>query len=520
VGDNDQNGRRGGAVGPLLDALGDVLGQVARPSAVLERLLHAAARATSAERGVFVAVGDAGSLSYRVLYRFEPQELGGAYRRYSSTIFARVLESGRGVRIASAVDDATFSEAGSIHDMNLVSVLCQPVRIDGRIAGLVHLEHGRPDHFTVQHERLLASLLELSVPVLRALEASERVLARNDELREASSRAQEALELDRGQLVRDWSFGRFIGRSAAVRALGHSVARAARSEFPVMLIGETGTGKSILARVLHHQSRRAQGSFVTVFCPSLEKGLVEAELFGHRRGAFTGAVADRIGKVQAAEGGTLFLDEIGELPPEIQPKLLRLLQERTYERVGDPYERRADVRVIAATNRDLRREVQEGRFRRDLYERLNYVPLRVPPLRERRYDIPVLLRHALDQLEEGRWIELSADAERYLMELDFAWPGNVRHLEQLAARLALTSPNEPVSAAELEGLLEPGGIDAAPVGDFESGLPEYLERAERQWLEEALRRYADVPKKELARKLNIGESTLHKKIKLYRLDPD
>ena len=153
------------------------------------------------------------------------------------------------------------------------------------------------------------------------------------------------------------------------------------------MLGETGTGKSIVARVIHYAGPRASGPLVTVFCPSLEKGMVEAELFGHRRGAFTGAVADRLGKVQAADHGTLFLDEIGELPLEIQPKLLRLLQEKTYERVGDAEERTADVRVIAATNRDLEHEVQAGRFRRDLYERLNYVPMRIPPLRERPEDI-------------------------------------------------------------------------------------------------------------------------------------
>src|SRR5207249_4746150 len=144
------------------------------------------------------------------------------------------------------------------------------------------------------------------------------------------------------------------------------------------------------------------------------KGMVEAELFGHRKGAFTGALSDRVGKVQAADRGTIFLDEIGDLPLEIQPKLLRLLQEKTYERVGDSVERRADVRVVAATNRDLEEEVRAGRFRRDLYERLNFVPIRVPPLRERTEDSPLLLRHCLDQHESGRWIELSQDAFDFL----------------------------------------------------------------------------------------------------------
>jgi len=510
----------------LIRTLGAVLGQVAKPSAVLKTILTQAVAQTEAERGVFVEVSRSGKLSYRVLYRFQQEELTGDAGRYSSTILSNVRSGGKTVRVSNALDDPRFSGSGSVHDMSLVSVLCTPIRIDGEIAALVHLEHNRADHFTAHHQELVESLLEFSGPILEALYAGQGVIEQYDELKESEHRAREELEHDRDQLAKDWSFGRFVGRSAAVRALGRSVSRTAKSDFPILLIGETGTGKSILARVLHHQSKRAKNALITVFCPSLEKGMVEAELFGHKRGAFTGAVADRVGKVQAAENGTLFLDEIGELPLEIQPKLLRLLQEKTFERVGDPKERRANVRVIAATNRDLRREVQEGRFRRDLYERLNYVPINIPPLRERKYDIPVLLRHCLDQQDEGRWIEITPDAERYLMELDFAWPGNVRHVEQLAARLSLFAPEEPVSPRDLGELLETTDLESGVDGrsttptesELEAGLPAFLAQAERQWLEEAMRRYADLTKKELARKLNIGESTLHKKIKLYGIE--
>ncbi|HXV75388.1 MAG TPA: sigma-54-dependent Fis family transcriptional regulator [Candidatus Polarisedimenticolaceae bacterium] len=506
----------------LIETLSAVLGNLARPSAVLKTILHQAVAQTSAERGVFVEVGRSGRMTYRVLYRFEREELAGPAGSFSATIFARVLETGEGIVLGNAMEDSRFDGSGSIHDLNLVSVMSLPIRVGGEIAALVHLEHTRPDHFTERHRRLVESLLELSGPVLAALRAGADVIQQNDALRQTASRAREHLESDRDQLTRDWSFGRFVGRSAAVRALGHSVAKAARSESPVLLTGETGTGKSILARVLHHQSRRRNAAMVTVFCPSLERGMVEAELFGHRRGAFTGAVADRVGKVQAAEDGTLFLDEIGELPLEIQPKLLRLLQEKTYERVGDAVERIANVRVIAATNRDIRREVQIGRFRRDLYERLNFVPIRVPPLRDRRYDIPVLLRHCLDQHDQGRWIEVSPDAERYLMELDFAWPGNVRHVEQMAARLALERFVEPVTVGDLESVID-ADREAADDGEgsrpsereLEAGLPAFLAHAEKRWLVEALRRYSDLSKKELARKLNIGESTLHKKIRQY-----
>ena len=286
----------------------------------------------------------------------------------------------------------------------------------------------------------------------------------------------------------------------------------------------SGTGKSILARVLHHAGPRADAALVTVFCPSLEKGMVETELFGHRRGAFTGADADRAGKVQAADGGTLFLDEIGELPLEIQPKLLRLLQEKTYERIGDPVERKADVRVIAATNRDLDAEVRAGRFRRDLYERLNFVPVRVPPLRDRRDDIPLLLRHCLEQHDAGRWITLDGSCSGFLVDLDFTWPGNVRHLEQLAARLVLEAPDGSVAPDLLERLLgqelarevTANGAPGAPESaDLERGLPALLAESERRWLDEALRRYPALSRAELARLLKISETTLFKKLRQH-----
>jgi len=224
----------------------------------------------------------------------------------------------------------------------------------------------------------------------------------------------------------------------------------------------------------------------------------------------------------------------------MQPKLLRLLQERTFERVGDPKELRANVRVIAATNRDLEQEVAEGRFRRDLYERLNFVPVRIPPLRERVEDIPLILRHCLDQTESGRWIEFEPEAIEFLTSLDFTWPGNVRHIEQLAARLTLETPDGPVSREQIERLLGPrsaraeavgaragdngssGRAPAGPTGqdsgaDIEAGLPALLDQYERAWLEEAIRRYPRLTRAELAAKLKISESGLYKKLKQHGL---
>jgi DNA-binding NtrC family response regulator len=252
--------------------------------------------------------------------------------------------------------------------------------------------------------------------------------------------------------------------------------------------------------------------------------MVEAELFGHKRGAFTGATSDRQGHVQVADGGTLFLDEVGELPVEIQPKLLRFLQDRGFERVGDPRELKADVRIIAATNRDLALEVQKGRFRRDLYDRLNFLPIRVPPLRQRVEDIPLLLRHSLDQSPSGRWIQLTAEASAYLESLDFSWPGNVRHIEHLAARLATDGLQGPATARDLERLIGTAEGEGSAEErerrietDLDAGLPRLLEEAERAWIEEALRRYPDLSRAELAAKLRISEAALYRKLRIYRL---
>ena len=231
--------------------------------------------------------------------------------------------------------------------------------------------------------------------------------------------------------------------------------KAAESEATVLLLGESGTGKSVLARAMHERSPRRARAFVTVNCPSLSRELLESELFGHLKGSFTGAVADTLGKVAAADGGTLFLDEIGELPPEIQAKLLRLLQEREYERVGETKPRRANVRVISATNRDLAEAVRAGKFREDLFYRLNVVALRLPSLRERVEDIETIALTHLDFLaaRSGRHLRgfspVALDAMRR-----YGWPGNLRELRNAVERAVIFAEGETVDAEDLSELME------------------------------------------------------------------
>ncbi len=223
-----------------------------------------------------------------------------------------------------------------------------------------------------------------------------------------------------------------IGKSKAMREVFELIEQVADSDATVLVEGETGTGKELVARAIHHLSTRSAGPFVAVNCSALPESLLESELFGHVRGAFTGAVRDKIGRFEAAEGGTIFLDEVGDISATIQVKLLRVLQERTIERVGDAKPVPVDIRVIAATNRPLRELVARGEFRQDLLYRLRVIPMHLPPLRERRDDIPPLAQHFVEKLREqtGRPIEgLGTDATALL--LDYAWPGNVRELENV-----------------------------------------------------------------------------------------
>jgi transcriptional regulator with GAF, ATPase, and Fis domain len=250
-----------------------------------------------------------------------------------------------------------------------------------------------------------------------------------------------------------------VGHSPAIRRLRQQIAQAAPTDETVLITGESGTGKELVARCLHAASYRASRALVGLNCPALSPALMESELFGHERGAFTSADAPRVGRFELADGGTILLDEITEIDLPLQAKLLRVLQERTYERVGSSTSRRADVRVVATTNRDLRAEVAAGRFRQDLFYRLAVVPIAVPPLRERMEDVPLLLEHFVAAAAQrlGRAAcQLTADAVDLLSR--YHWPGNVRELENLVTRASVLSGGGRVGADDLSmWLIDPAG---------------------------------------------------------------
>jgi DNA-binding NtrC family response regulator len=290
--------------------------------------------------------------------------------------------------------------------------------------------------------------------------------------------------------------------SPATRAVYETLERAAASDATVLVAGESGTGKEVAARTLHRLSRRRAEPFLCVNCAALSAGLLESELFGHEKGAFTGADRMRKGRFELAHGGTLLLDEVSEIDPGLQAKLLRVLQERSFERVGSSQARRADVRVVATTNRDLPAEVARGRFREDLYYRLNVLPVRMPPLRERREEIPLLAEHFLRRHRK----RISRGAMKRLCE--YGWPGNVRELANVIERAAVLSPGEEISSETIAPWLEGGA--RAPLSLV--GVP--LEAIERRAIEENLKACGGNREK-TAQILGISSRTLRDKLKIW-----
>ena len=262
-----------------------------------------------------------------------------------------------------------------------------------------------------------------------------------------------------------------IGRSPAMVEVFKEIGRVARTEMTVTLMGESGTGKELVARAVHANSARARGPFITVNMAAIPRDLMESELYGHERGSFTGAAERRAGKFELASGGTLFLDEIGEMPVELQAKLLRVLQEREIDRVGGSRPLPVDVRIVAATNADLSRSVEEGRFRRDLFYLLAVVPIRLPPLRERDHDVILLARHFAQKYGEqlrGRAVTLARDAEPLL--LAHGWPGNVRELQNVIQRVLLALPGSRITARDLAPLLPAGAAREKGIGPIVEGF--------------------------------------------------
>jgi len=386
-----------------------------------------------------------------------------------------------------------------------------PLTSDGEVVGALTADALDPEAFDGLDTRLLETLGALAGAALRTatlIEALERRAERGTRV---------ARELQRS--ADETSGATILGSSAAIAGLLSEIAVVAASDLPVLVTGETGVGKELVARHVHAGSRRRDEALIHVNCAALPESIAESELFGHVQGAFTGAVRDRAGKFEVADGGSLFLDEVGELPLSLQPKLLRALQEGEIQRIGSDRHHRVDVRVVAATNRDLAAEVDRGRFRADLYHRLAVYPIRVPPLRERREDIPLLATHFADAARRRLGLgplRLGEEVRARLAAAD--WPGNVRELENVVSRAVLrAAAGKPPGAAIAVGLdhvdvldaaRRAGGAPANPASGAAGPLRERVEEFQRRLVREAVERNGG-NHAAAARELGMHRANLH-----------
>jgi formate hydrogenlyase transcriptional activator len=369
----------------------------------------------------------------------------------------------------------------------LQTICCIPLTNRGRTFGTLNLASRRTDVFSDTDIELVQQVAaQIAIAVENAL-AFKEIDALKDKL------AEEKLYLEE-EIRNAFNFEEIVGESAAIRRVLAQVELVAPAGTTVLIQGETGTGKEVIARAVHNLSPRRERTFVKINCAAIPSGLLEAELFGHERGAFTGAITQKIGRFELADKGTLFLDEVGDIPLELQPKLLRVLQEQEFERLGSNRTQRVDVRVVAATNRDLPKLAAERAFRSDLYYRLNVFPIRIPALRERREDVPLLVRYFVQKFSRAlnKTVEY-VPAEAMDALANYSWPGNIRELENLIERAVLLSPGKELRVPLAELKSSPSGVDGAlGVSSLWTSAPvapsiTTLEEAERQHILRALR---------------------------------
>ncbi len=388
------------------------------------------------------------------------------------------------------------------------SLCCVPLIAAKGILGTLNAASRRPDAFSADDAELLEQIAHpIAGAVANALAYQEIASLKN-------KLAEEKLYLEE-EIRTEHNFEEIVGESAALHQVLDQVAIVAPTDSAVLILGETGTGKELIARAIHNRSGRRDRTFVKVNCAALPTGLLESELFGHEKGAFTGAIAQKIGRFELAHRGTLFLDEIGDIPLELQPKLLRVLQEHEFERLGSTRTLRVDVRLVAATNRDLAQMVAERQFRSDLYYRLNVFPLSLPPLRERREDIPLLVQYFTQKSGRrmGKRIE-TIPTETMNTLVRYPWPGNIRELENFIERAVIlsrgTTLQAPLAELKVPGAGTPAAADApAPV---KAGT---LEEAEREHILSALRaaNWKVGGAKGAAARLGISRTTLNSKMR-------
>jgi transcriptional regulator with GAF, ATPase, and Fis domain len=446
-----------------------------------------------------LAAGDGTRLLEVTAHRHRDPKIQ-VYSRVSDYVSNEVLASREAILAEDVARDRYLRNRESLTDLGATSLICAPILFGERVLGLIHL------YCTDPHKALDAEDLEFAVAVAKQLGLVIHQMQRQASLSAENRSLRDQLRVE----------SELIGSTGSIRDIESQIGRVASTNATVLIRGESGVGKELVARALHYSSLRRDGPFICLNCAALTETLLESELFGHEKGAFTGATDKKIGKFEAADHGSIFLDEIGEMNLGTQAKFLRVLEGHPFERVGGSVPIRADVRVIAATNRGLEQAVHAGEFRRDLFFRLQVVEMRVPPLRERRADVPILAEHFLKRFvrETGRKIRGFTPAALKKME-EYNWPGNVRELRNVVERAVALGTGPVLDAADIWL----SSLEVAGQGSSEAGpvyQPISLEDVERQHILSTLQ-HTDWNKSQAASILGIERSTLDRKIKLYEL---
>ncbi|MFO0555091.1 MAG: sigma 54-interacting transcriptional regulator [Polyangiaceae bacterium] len=396
---------------------------------LLEAMLDDVIELTSAQRGFLLLVEGADGITpteppksgdrkvvVRASRNVRKESITDTQGQISDSIVRQVIQTGRPLIVSDALADTTFGKSESVIAMKLSSVMCAPLLSQGQVVGALYVGNDK-----------VKSLFERTQLELLAIFASQAALILQNAMLLNALRADKAkLEAE----LKDKRFGEIIGTCPSMMEVFRKLQKVAATDISVLITGETGTGKELIAREIHRRSQRAEGPFVTINCGAIPENLIESELFGHVKGAFTGAIASRPGKFQVADKGTLFLDEIGELPLNLQVKLLRALQERVVFRVGDSRPEKVDIRIVAATNRNLEEEIRANNFREDLYYRLNVVNIWLPPLRDRGDDIVIIAKALLTKYADELGSAVRGFSPASLSAIrKYTWPGNIRQLE-------------------------------------------------------------------------------------------
>jgi len=504
------------------------------PERLLERIIDAAITLSGAERGFIILKDEsrADGLTMRAARNMEQESPQEGESSFSRTIAIKVMEEGNLINTVNAQGDERFSEYRSVHHLNLKSVLCIPLQVPPQIVGALYLDHRhRVNAFSDVDSSLIGAFADQAAIALSNAQLVSNLRNHSEELESTRAEVEElnqrlgqelkaqAAELDAVRKNRTdvqseepMQHG-MIGTSSPMRQVFKIINRVSDKDVPVTILGESGTGKELVARAIHEVSPR-KGQFVSVNCGAISQGLWESELFGHEKGSFTGAVRAKPGLFEIANGGTLFLDEIGEMPLEVQVKLLRVLQQREFRRVGGTRTLTTDARVICATNRNLEEMVREDTFREDLWYRLNVVEIHLAPLRNRKEDVNILLDHFL--VKHGGRTPPTLTRRGRAMLLDYSWPGNIRELENEVQRACALAEGD-IIPDDLSGKIKKSSPKAQSPLSFGGNLKDQVAQFESSVIHESLTE-ADGRVAAAAEKLGLTRAGLYKKINKYKID--